>query len=275
VTDGIFLKLGGSLITDKTKPYTPRFDSLERLAREIRNVLLRQPGMRLVVGHGSGSFGHQAATEAWAPHPYPPPAGPDAAGPAPFWRGFEEVWYRASQLNRYVVEALHGAGVPVISLPASASACAAAGQIENWDTAPVEKALDAALVPLIFGDIVFDSARGGSILSTEVLMFELAQQLHPRTILLAGLEAAVWADFPSRQQKVDKITPVSFDSVSGGLGGSHGMDVTGGMRSKVEEMLALVRRVPGVSVRIFSGEESGNVERALLGEQIGTLIESD
>ena len=51
--------------------------------------------------------------------------------------------------------------------------------------------------------------------------------------------------------------------------------MTGGMRSKVEEMLVLVRQIAGVSVQIFSGEEAGNVERALEGEQLGTLIERD
>ncbi len=275
MTELIFLKLGGSLITDKTKPYSPRFDSLKRLAEEIHTVLHRQPQMRLVVGHGSGSFGHQAAAEAWAPHPYPPPEGSSSDGPAPFWRGFEEVWFRASQLNRYVVEALHETGTAVVSFPASASACAEAGQIKEWDTGPIETALDQGLVPLIFGDIVFDTAKGGTILSTEMLMFRLAQRLKPRTILLAGLEAAVWADFPARQQKVGKITPGSFDSVSGRIGGSHGTDVTGGMRSKVEEMLGLVQRIPETTVQIFSGEEPGNVQRALEGEQIGTIIESD
>ncbi len=229
--------------------------------------------MRLVVGHGSGSFGHQAAAEAWAPHSYPPLG--DTEGVPPFWLGFEEVWFRASQLNRYVVEALHGAGVPVISFPASASACAEAGQIKEWDMAPIGTALEQGLVPLIFGDIVFDTVKGGSILSTEMLMFRLAQRLKPKTILLAGLEAAVWADFPVRKQKVGKITPGSFDSVSGRLGGSHGTDVTGGMRSKVEEMLALVRQIPSVSVQIFSGEEVRNVEQALEGAHLGTIIESD
>ncbi len=275
VTDIIFLKLGGSLITDKTKPYLPRLDSLERLAREIQGVRTRLPDLRLVIGHGSGSFGHQAAREAWEPHPYLPAADHRSVGMAAFWRGFEEVWYRASQLNRFVAEALHDVGIPVVSFPPSAMARAEAGNIREWDTEPIEAALDCGLVPLTYGDIVFDAAKGGTILSTEMLMFWLAKRLHPRTILLAGLEGAVWADFPSRQQRVEKITASTFDALSGRIGGSHGTDVTGGMRSKVEEMLGLVQQIPGISVQIFSGEEAGNVARALEGAHLGTLIESD
>ncbi len=136
-------------------------------------------------------------------------------------------------------------------------------------------ALESGLVPLIYGDIAFDNTKGGTILSTEMLMFYLARRLRPKTILLAGLEQAVWADFPARQHRVEKVTAATFDSVSGKIGGSHGTDVTGGMRSKVEEMLALVHEIPGVTVQIFSGEEPGNLQRAMKGEALGTLIARD
>ncbi len=275
VTDIIFLKLGGSLITDKTKPYSPRLDSLERLAGEIQAVRAAQPGLKLLIGHGSGSFGHFAVKDALAPHSYPPPPGSGPQALQDFWNGFAEVWYRASQLNRFVVEALHTAGVPVISFAASASAQAKRGRIKSWDISRVQDALEAGLVPIIYGDIAFDTVKGGTILSTEMLMFHLAHRLHPKRVLLAGLEAAVWADFPQRQQRVEKITPGSFGGLSSGIGGSHGTDVTGGMRSKVEEMLELVGQLPELTVQIFSGEEVGNLERALGGQLIGTLIASD
>ncbi len=58
------------------------------------------------------------------------------------------------------------------------------------------------------------------------------------------------------------------------LGGSRGMDVTGGMASKVEAMLALVDAHPGLGIRIFSGLEKGTLEALLAqpGRPIGTLV---
>jgi isopentenyl phosphate kinase len=44
------------------------------------------------------------------------------------------------------------------------------------------------------------------------------------------------------------------------------------MLSKVEQSLALVQDIPGMQVRIFSGETTGMVQRALAGEPVGTLI---
>ncbi|NJC98414.1 MAG: uridylate kinase [Anaerolineales bacterium] len=273
----VFLKLGGSLITDKTKPYTPRLDVMEDVALQIATALRTQPNLRLVIGHGAGSFGHVPASEYHTRDGLPPRSTPlvhrerdETEGN--YWMGFAEVWYQASSLNRFVMQALHNAGVHAIALHPSASVIASSGRASIWETTPIRMALAAGIVPVIHGDVVFDEVRGGTILSTEDLFAHLAHALSPERILLAGLEAAVWMDFPARTKKIEKITPDSFKEVSAGVGKSHGADVTGGMESKVSEMLELVQKSTGLSVQIFSGEEPGNIVRALTGETLGTLI---
>jgi isopentenyl phosphate kinase len=273
--DLVFLKLGGSLITEKTERYTPRPAKLRALAGEIRAAMTDLPELRLVLGHGSGSFGHYAVRDHLNPGEFPPATDGRPRTDVRYWRGFAEVWYRASQLNRHVIEALHEAKVPAVSHAPSTAATSSGGVIASWSLASLRAALDSGVVPLIFGDVVFDDRQGGKVLSTEVLMWHLAHELRPRRILLAGLEAAVWADFPTRATPVIKITPVSFEEITDRIGASHGPDVTGGMKSKVAEMLSLVQSVPGLTVRIFSGEVDGNVRRALQGESVGTLIASD
>jgi isopentenyl phosphate kinase len=272
----VFLKLGGSLITDKTQPYTPRLDKLSQVAVEIKLALSGISGLNLVLGHGSGSFGHYAVKEQ-STFLNLPPFYPNEQGEkkGSYWNGFSEVWFRASQLNRFVMEALNNAAIPSISFPPSALVNARDGNIQHWDLTALHTALKAGLIPVIYGDIVFDEVRGGVVLSTEALLFYLAHQLSLKRVLLAGLEAAVWADFPARLKIVRKITPSTFNSISGKLGASQGMDVTGGMRSKVEEMLRLVQQIPSLNVQIFSGEESGNIEKALRGDLLGTLLADD
>ena len=281
MTELVFLKLGGSLITDKTQAYAVRLDKLSSLTKEIHSALSSTPNLRLVLGHGSGSFGHYAVREHLTPHQHQLPLNSKSFGGAPqrdeggYWRGFAEVWYRASQLNRYVIEALHEADVPAMAIQPSASIVSKNGMIENWELSPLESALKAGIVPVIYGDMAFDSVKGGAVLSTEVLMFYLAQRLRPKRILLAGIEPAVWADFPKRLQRVEKVTPSSYKELASKVGGSHGVDVTGGMKSKVEEMLALVEQIQKLNVQIFSGEESGNIEDVLNGAVLGTLITRD
>jgi isopentenyl phosphate kinase len=133
-------------------------------------------------------------------------------------------------------------------------------------------ALSAGIVPVIYGDVVFDEIRGGTILSTEDLFGHLARALNPDRILLAGLEAAVWEDFPARTKKIEHITPKTFEEVSARIGKAAGADVTGGMESKVRQMLDLVQEIPGLTVQLFSGNELGNLVKALTGETLGTMI---
>jgi isopentenyl phosphate kinase len=258
-----FLKLGGSLITDKTSPHTPKPEVLMRLAVEVANASQRIEGLKLLIGHGSGSFGHVPARR------YNTRQGvstPDE------WRGFVEVWREAAALDRLVIEAFSAAGLPVIAFPPSASLVSQDGSVEAWDLSAIERALRAGIIPIVYGDVIFDSRRGGTIFSTEDLFHHLAQQLRPGRILLAGLEAGVWADYPQSTEFVGEITPETLAQIAPSLGGSAATDVTGGMLSKVEQSLALAQLIPGLEVRIFSGEIPGMVEQALAGEPVGTLI---
>lgn len=271
-----FLKLGGSLITDKMKPYTPLLDVMDGLAQQIATSLKTQPDLRLVIGHGAGSFGHVAASEYRTRDGYPRPSPlthrERDATEANYWKGFAEVWYQAASLNRHVMEALHKAGLRTIALPPSGSVIASDGQVAVWETTPIRMALAAGMVPVIFGDVAFDEVRGGTILSTENLFAYLVKALAPDRVLLAGLEEAVWEDFPARTRPIERITPQLFEQIKHGVGSSAAADVTGGMEAKVREMLDLVRENPGLKVQIFSGTQPGNLVRALLGEMLGTEI---
>lgn len=259
----VFLKLGGSLITDKTRPHTPRIATLERLAHEISTALKEQSDIALVIGHGSGSYGHVPANK------YQTRQGVQTAEQ---WHGFVEVWQEARALNQIVVDILCRAGLPVIAFPPSACASADAGQLLDWNPRLIQSALQANLVPLINGDVAFDQSWGGTILSTEDLFVHLAPALDARCILLAGLEAGVWEDFPACSRLIPKITPSTYKQFTNSLGGSTAVDVTGGMIQKVNSMLSLTRKLPDLKALIFSGEEPGLVYQALMGGKPGTLI---
>lgn len=262
----VFLKLGGSLITDKTTPRSPRHEVINRLAAEIAAACGRNPSLRMVLGNGAGSFAHVPAKR------YGTRQGvrtPDE------WRGFAEVWHEAVALNRIVIDALHDAGLPAVTFSPSACVLTRDGQVVNWDLATMRAALQAGLIPVVYGDVIFDTARGGTILSTEALFEHLARHLGPERVLLAGLEEGVWADFPTCTQLVHEITPESLPQLIPVLGGSNATDVTGGMADKVQQSLALVQELPGLEVLIFSGEKQHQVERALLGERVGTLVRAN
>jgi len=57
-----FIKLGGSLLTDKRQAGSFHAEVVGRLAGELEETARSSPG-GLLVGHGSGSFGHATADE--------------------------------------------------------------------------------------------------------------------------------------------------------------------------------------------------------------------
>jgi isopentenyl phosphate kinase len=257
------LKLGGSLITDKSKAHTPRPAVIKRLAEEIAGAKRQDPALKLIVGNGAGSFGHVPAKR------YGTREGVHTSAE---WCGFVEVWREARALNQIVMEILWECGLPAMVFSPSASVTSGDGRILTWNLEPLKSALEAGLLPVIHGDVAFDVRRGGTILSTEDLFAHLAHHLRPKRILLAGIEAGVWADYPDCTRLVPEITPANWEAVAASLGGSAAIDVTGGMASKVRQSLELVKEIPGLEVRIFSGEEEGLVGRALKGKGVGTAV---
>jgi isopentenyl phosphate kinase len=252
-----FIKLGGSLITDKNTPLTPRPLVIQRLAREIAAAYRSDPDRRWIISHGSGSYGHVAGQR------YNTRQGVhDARG----WQGFAETGYIAGQLNRLVLAALLRAGLPVISLPPSALTRCRDGRIIHFHVEPVIAALDRGLIPLLFGDVAFDETRGGTIVSTEEVLAALARHLPPHRLTLAGVVDGVYDDDPLRNPDARAIPFIrvgELDMLNAALSGSHGVDVTGGMAGKIREMAALIQQHPDLRVHLISGETPGRLQRHL------------
>jgi len=254
----VFLKLGGSLITDKNREATAREEVVRRVAQEVRQALDTRPDLRLVLGHGSGSFGHFVGRR------YGTRQG---IRDEMSWRGYAETGAAAARLNRLVTDAFLAAGVPVLSVQPSASAHCRDGELLSMEVRPINVALAHGLVPLVYGDVALDEVRGCTIISTEQIFVWLADRLHPQRIILAGVVDGVFDRDPLRDpaaRPIAEITPTTFPAFERQLAGSHGVDVTGGMLSKVRGMLALIERQPDLEVHLISGQEPGRIVRALL-----------
>lgn len=260
----IFLKLGGSAITEKTRAATAREDVVRRIAREVKAARGENPALNILLGHGSGSFGHFAAQKF-------------GYGERGNWRAYAETGASAARLNRIVTDAFLTEGVPVVSMQPSASARCRDGELIDLAVEPIRSALAHNLVPLVYGDVAFDEMRGMVILSTEMIFAYLAPFLKPSRILLAGIADGVFTADPLTEpsaQLIREITPAMFPQVESQLRGSHGYDVTGGMIAKVRTMLALVEREPSITIRLLSAMRAGVIERALAWEGFaeGTVI---
>lgn len=256
-----FIKLGGSLITDKNVESSFRENVTARIGDEIASALKEKPDLRILLGHGSGSFGHFAAKRYRTIEGVHTPEE---------WRGFAEVATTAAELNYLVAKTLRSADLPVWRFQSSASALASDGKITHLAYEPVQQALEHGLLPLVYGDVSLDSMRGGTIISTETIFFYLAQHLPVDQILLLGEISGV---YDQNGTVIPKITPANITEIENALGGSSGTDVTGGMETKVRDMLALTQHLPNLQIRIMDGRQPDLLRQTLIGEvQSGTLI---
>ena len=257
----VFLKLGGSLITDKSRRETPRLGVIERLGQEIAQALDSRPSLRLVLGHGSGSYGHYSAQE-YGVH----------RGHLEDWAGYAVTSAAAQRLNRVVTDLLLEKGVPVVSVQPSASVFCRGGKIVEMVVTPVEVLLNHGLVPLVYGDVALDGEQGCAIVSTEQVFAYLAKELRPHRMVVAGEIHGVFTADPRGDEgarPIPEISSLNVGRVMKLLTASHGVDVTGGMLGKVEVLFQLVKRERQLTIRLVSGLREGAVGAALRGEAEG------
>lgn len=258
-----FVKLGGSLITDKSRPFTEKPEVIKRLASEIHSA--RKKGAKVLVGHGGGSYPHEPAAK------YQTHKGLVSREST---KGLALVQDAAARLNRIVVTALLDAGENAISVQPSSFCIAKNIKIVDGYTKSIEKMLESDLLPVVYGDVGMDLAQGCCILSTEEIFSFLAKSLRPERIIMAGKVDGVFTADPSRDKSaklIPQITQNSFPEIRKYLTSSDGIDVTGGMLHKVELCLELAKT--GAECEIINGLKPGNLEKRLSGQrELGTVI---
>jgi isopentenyl phosphate kinase len=196
---------------------------------------------QLIIGHGSGSFGHVEARK------YNTIQGVSTAED---WLGFTKVAHAASELSQLIFAEFAVAELPVMRFQPSASVIANNGTIQFMNTDTMTQALEHNIIPLIHGDVAFDNQLGGTIVSTETIFTYLVQKLNVGKIILLGEVDGV---LDNDDQVIPQITPESVSDITSALGGSSGVDVTGGMYQKVMDMLHLIQLKPDLEIIIANG----------------------
>jgi len=260
----IFLKLGGSLITQKDKPFAENKEIIERIAKEIHQAR-KEGNFRLLVGNGGGSYPHVPAKK------YRTAEGIINKNSL---KGIAEVQDAASRLNRIVVRALLDAGENAISIQPSSVALTKISRIVEFYLKPLKIFLKKNMIPVVYGDVGLDLKRGCCIMSTEELFVFLAKKLKPRKIISAGIVDGVFTADPFLDPKaklLPEITPKNYPKIKKMLAGSAGIDVTGGMLHKVKRYLELTEM--GIKSYIISGKIKNQLKNVLLEKRVrGTII---
>lgn len=259
----VLLKVGGGVITDKNVQYGLRERVLARLAKEIGEAWQEMKDVKLIIGNGAGSFAHYSA------HKYRTMEGfvnEDSK------IGMGWVRWDAVKLNQIVFEQLLLTKVPVFSVSPSSMMRVENAITKDVFATPVKTLLGKGMVPLVYGDVMVDEEKGCVVYSTERVFDELAMSLAESfeiRVIHVSAEEGVYDK--GKASIFEQITEENFEEVKEHLGGSNGVDVSGGMLHKVKECLVLAKE--GIVSQIVSGIVPGRVQMALVGRDVkGTII---
>lgn len=242
------LKIGGSILTDKTREAAARPEEIRRVAEEIASAQ-----EDLVLVHGAGSFGHIPAMRYGLPERFSP-------------EGLLQTHRSVVRLNDLVVEALSMAGASPMPVHPLSCTLLRDGRVDVFAVEPVREMVSEGLLPVLHGDVAMDASRKAGIISGDQLVPCLARALGAEVVAVGTDVDGVLL---SGRPKVE-VTRKDLPSLDEALGGSAGVDVTGGMRGKLLELLDLADE--GIGSLIFNASRAGNIARALKGEPLGTRV---
>jgi len=257
------LKVGGSVITRKEKPFTANVSAIRRLAGEISEANVSQ----LIVIHGGGSFGHPLAKQYSIKEGY--------RGEAGQLLGFSKTRQAMVALNKLIVDALIQHNISVAAVSPSSCIVTKSGRIATMIEEPLKRLLQMGFVPVLYGDAVLDSDLGFTILSGDQLAAYLAVQFNAKRIVMGIDVDGLFTADPKKDKSASLIrhcTLHELKRIQSRIKETNTNDVTGAMLGKITELTPAIEK--GISAFIVNAGKSKNVYKALKGERvIGTLIQ--
>ncbi|HSV41958.1 MAG TPA: isopentenyl phosphate kinase [Methanomassiliicoccales archaeon] len=248
----ILIKLGGSIITDKSSYRTFRPDTVRRLAREMVDS-----GREFILIHGAGSFGHVVAKK----HQL----NKGSIDPSQI-KGVAQVSWDVRELDTMMLKVLTEEGMDVVSIVPSSAVTLWEGEIGCIDLSKFHGFLELGIVPMSFGDVVLDDVRGFGICSGDQLMMELAREFHPDKVIFVTDVDGVFSSDPHMDPEAKLLNTIDGSTLRTLPRSERCDDVTGSIFAKIEYMMRISDFTD--ETLILNGNVPGRLGAALKGEEI-------
>lgn len=221
----ILIKLGGSLITDKNKPFTANHQNIIKLVKYVKRHFLKQGDV--VLSHGGGSFPHTPASK------YKTHLG--LINGIYSLKGFCLTSQAAMMINAIVLDEFIKDKCLAVSFSPRSMFFDNESQLKH-----ILKALDLGLLPILYGDTIMDSKMGFKIYSGEVVIDKILSKIYKEYKQIA---VYYFVDtkgvYDDAGKTIPEINKQNFKKIKDQIKGSQATDVTGGMLHKVSEALEI------------------------------------
>ena len=265
------LKLGGSLLTDKSMPYKVSDGILNAVASELKECIDLGLIESLVLIHGVGSFGHPPVIK------------------YKLYSGFKDVkqliYLSETQniVNKFrlmIVESLTNVGIPVNLMYPSSMVIGRKGKISAFMFKALKGYLSIGMVPLIGGDMIYDEEIGFSICSGDPLAVLIARELGADRLIYATDVPGVYDKDPKRFSDASLIKEISINEIEHivrKIEETNKEDTTGRMKGKLTALIPAKDLIEkGLKVSILSMMTPNTLKEFLAGnESLATRVIGD
>jgi isopentenyl phosphate kinase len=259
----LVLKLGGSLLTDKSMPYKVKEEIVDRVAAEIKECIDLGLIQSLVIVHGVGSFGHPPVLK-YNLH-----------------RGFKDKEQLISmsktqkivnELRKTIATKFLDKGIPINLMHASSMVVGNKMVIVEYTFESLKGFLSLGMVPLIGGDMMYDNSMGFSVCSGDQIAVVLSRVLNAKHLMFATDVAGVYNQDPKsgkNAQLLKELNINDLDQFLKKLNESNKGDASGKMRGKLSSLVSNINQIKeGLEIAIFSMNEKDTLKKYLKGEEV-------
>jgi len=233
----ILIKLGGSIITNKERPLSPKKKTIENIARYLKKI--DEP---IIIVHGGGSFGHYWSVK-YDMHTKPMKYN---------ILGVSIVKNSMIELNKIILDIFLKNNLNPYCLPPTDFM--SGDKPIAYKVKEIEKIANERLIPITFGDALWYGNKKTYILSGDKIMTYLSKILRPRLSIFALNEDGLYSDLKSKKliHELKRENPIIS---------KNDMDVTGGMTRKVEEAIKISKM--GIDVFFVNGNKPERIVKAV------------
>jgi len=247
----ILLKLGGSLLTDKNKPFSLREDILENCLNQII-----ESNKLIVLIHGGGSFGHPIAKK------YQISQGLNDSIKDQII-GLSKTHEAMNKFNSIIINKILDKGNSAISVQPSSIFVQDFNEIIFKSIDPIEKMLDLGIMPVLYGDIILSWDSSFTILSGDQIILKLCEKIQKYKIskvIFAIEEDGIYIKDNGNKKLALKLTSKDLEDLKLAELGQK-IDVTGGIKGKLETIKEIIKL--SIPVQIINGIKNKNIFKAL------------
>jgi isopentenyl phosphate kinase len=255
------IKLGGSVITDKSREDSYKHDVVDKLSKELKRANIKS-----IIIHGAGSYGHILAKKF--------DLNEGLKNDNQLY-GFSMTHARVQKLNSLVLDSLHENDISAVSIPPHSILELDNHKPYRIDVSIFKKYLDLGFTPVTFGDVVLDKKLGFSICSGDLLIQLLAEHFKPEKAIFVIDEEGLFTSNPKIDKDARLIEKISFNELVdlSTVSDSHA-DVTGGMGGKIGSIKKISEI--GIDTVLLNGNKPERLYKVLVGENTtSTIISGD